>query len=73
MRIPLAAQGLRDMDDGLQKIDDVNELAQVRKQGPKYISAASASNGPSSRVRLGRIASVPVLIGLHHSYTRVAI
>lgn len=31
----LAAQGLRDMDDGPQKIDDVNELAQVRKQARK--------------------------------------
>ena len=31
----MAAQGLRDMDDGPQKIDDVNELAQVRKQARK--------------------------------------
>ena len=31
----LAAQGLRDIDDGPQKIDDVNELAQVRKQARK--------------------------------------
>jgi hypothetical protein len=43
--VRLAAQGLRDMDDGPEKIEDDAVLAQVRKQARKVYmeSIASAS------------------------------